>query len=399
MEQYLEFVNRLLTLPKNQHCLVFGARNTGKSTLLEKIFSSSQTMFIDLLDETEAMRFARNSNALYQIVKALPPNYTHVVLDEIQKVPKLLDTVQRLMKDTDKKFIMTGSSARKLKKGGANLLAGRAFVYNLYPLSFLELGDAFDLEHILRWGSLPQIFQCNSDHERQQFLRAYANTYLKEEIWEEHFIRQLDPFRHFLEVAAQSNAKIINFSNIARDVGVDDKTIQNYFSILEDTLIGFYLEAYQNSFRKRLSHKPKFYFFDTGIVRALTDMTSVPLRSGTSAYGEAFEHFIILECMRLNKYFNLDYRFSYLQTSAEVEIDLIVERPGKSLLCIEIKSRADVCNKDIGSFIQLTKDIPGCEAICLSQNKYPQQIEHVSVLPWQQGIQQYFTSENPGVLT
>ena len=160
---------------------------------------------------------------------------------------------------TNKKFIMTGSSARKLKKGGANLLAGRAFVFDLFPLSFLELKDKFDLEHALRWGTLPQIFQCNTDLERQQFLRAYAHTYLKEEIWEEHFIRQLDPFRRFLEVAAQCNGKIINFSNIARDVGVDKKTIQSYFSILEDTLIGFYLEPYQNSFRKRLSQKPKFY--------------------------------------------------------------------------------------------------------------------------------------------
>ncbi len=388
-----EFFNRLLILPKNQHFFLFGARNTGKSTLIEKTFNHDHTVFIDLLNEEDLLHFTRENGALYQIVKALPENISHVVLDEIQKLPKLLDTVQRLMKDTDKKFIMTGSSARKLKKGGANLLAGRAFVFNLFPLSFLELKDEFNLDHALQWGTLPQIFQCKSDQERQHFLRAYAHTYLKEEIWEEHFIRQLDPFRRFLEVAAQSNGKIINYSNIARDVGVDDKTIQSYFSILEDTLIGFYLEAYQNSFRKRLGHKPKFYFFDSGVVRALADMTSVPLRPQTSAYGEAFEHYIILECKRLAAYFNLDYRFSFLQTSSEIEIDLVVERPGKPLLCVEIKSSNNVSEKDLSQFLRLTRDIEGCEAICLSQDRFPKQIENVTVLPWQRGVKQYFSRD------
>lgn len=382
---------RLLALPKNQHFFLFGARNTGKSTLIENRFDHNHTLFIDLLDQETLLHFSHETAALYQIVTSLPDNITHVVVDEIQKLPKLLDTVQRLMKDTNKKFILTGSSARKLKKGGANLLAGRAFVFNLFPLTFLELQDSFNLDLALRFGTLPQIFQYDADQERQHFLRAYAHTYLKEEIWEEHFIRQLDPFRRFLEVAAQCNGKIINFSNIARDVGVDDKTIQSYFSILEDTLIGFYLEPHHNSFRKRLSHKPKFYFFDTGIVRALTDMTAVPLRPQTSAYGDAFEHYIILECKRLTDYFNLDYRFSFLQTGSEVEIDLVVERPAQPLLCVEIKSSNNVTEKDLTQFLRLTQDIEGCEAICLSQDRYPKQIKHVTVLPWQKGIKQYFT--------
>lgn len=385
------FLPRLLTLPQEHHFFLFGARNTGKSTLLDKSFGMEHTLFINLLDEDEMARFMRESNAFYNIVQALPDHFTHVVIDEIQKVPKLLDTVQRLMKDSNKKFIMTGSSARKLKRGGANLLAGRAFVFNLFPLSYLELGATFNLDQALRWGTLPEIFQCNSDLERQQFLRAYAHTYLKEEIWEEHFIRQIDPFRRFLEVAGQCNAKIINFLNIARDVGVDDKTIQNYFSILEDTLIGFFLEPYQNSFRKRLSQKPKFYFFDTGVVRALTNMTTVPLQLRTSHYGEVFEHWVILECMRLANYFNLDYRFSYLQTSGGAEIDLVVERPGKSLLCIEIKSSNNVADSDLTTFLRLTEELGNCEAICLSQDRYPKKIKHATVLPWQSGIKQYFT--------
>ncbi len=385
-------IPRLLTLPEDRHLFLFGARHTGKSTLIENSFSSKHTLFIDLLDDSELIRFTRDSQALPQIIQALPNTITHVVIDEVQKLPKLLNAIHKLTRDSDKKFIMTGSSARKLKRGGANLLAGRAFVFNLYPFSYLELGHAFDLDQALRWGTLPGIEQLNSDEEKQHFLRAYAHTYLKEEIWEEHYIRQLDPFRRFLEVAAQCNGKIINYSNIARDVGVDDKTIQNYFSILEDTLIGFYLDPYHDSFRKRLSQKPKFYYFDTGVVRALTEMTTVPLRLQTSAYGAAFEHYIILECMRLAKYFNLDYRFSYLQTASEVEIDLIVERPGRSLLCVEIKSSDNVNEVGLGSFLRLSKDIKGCEAICFSQDRYPKQIQHVTVLPWQQGVKQYFTS-------
>lgn len=384
-------IERLLQLPEDKHFFLFGARNTGKSTLLESRYSRQKTLFIDLLDEEELIRFTRDSRALGQIIQALPGTISHVVLDEIQRLPQLLNTIQKLMKETQKIFIMTGSSARKLKRGGANLLAGRAFVFNLYPFSYLELGDTFDLEQALRWGTLPSIYQTNTDLEKQHFLRAYAQTYLKEEIWAEHFIRELDPFRRFLEVAAQCNGKIINFANIARDVGVDDKTIQNYFSILEDTLIGFYLNPYHHSFRKRLSHKPKFYFFDTGIVRALCDMTTVPLRPQTSAYGEAYEHYIILECIRLASYFNLDYRFSYLQTAAEAEIDLIVERPGKSLLCIEIKSSINVTESDIGQFLRLTKDIKNSQAICFSQDRYPKQIHHVTVLPWKDGLKQFFT--------
>jgi predicted AAA+ superfamily ATPase len=182
---------------------------------------------------------------------------------------------------------MTGSSARKLKRGGANLLAGRAFVYHLFPFSFVEVGEMFDLEKALNWGMLPQIFATRTNDDRVRFLQAYAYTYLKEEIAAEQIVRKLGPFRRFLEVAAQCNGKIINYAKIASDVGVDDKTVKEYFLTLEDTLIGFFLEPFQHSFRKRLSHKPKFYFFDLGVTKALARTLTVELRPSTSAYGEA----------------------------------------------------------------------------------------------------------------
>ena len=285
---------------------------------------------------------------------------------------------------------MTGSSARKLKRGSANLLAGRAFIYHLFPLTSIELGSVFELDKALQWGTLPAIFACDSDVERREFLNAYSHTYLKEEIVVEQVVRNLDPFRNFLEVAAQCNGKIINYLNIARDVGVDDKTIKNYFSILEETLIGFHLNAYHGSFRKRLTTKPKFYFIDPGIVRSLSRQLSLSITPGTYEYGCVFEHFIILECMRMADYQRTDYRFSYLRTHDDAEIDLVVERPGQPLLCIEIKSSKNISREDLSAFLHLTKDIPNSEAVCFSNEVIPKQIEHVRVIPWQLGLKQYF---------
>lgn len=388
-------IPRLLKLPENQSFFLFGARGTGKSTLLSSLFKkttdSGHSLLFNLLDPSIEDRFTRNPNELKEIVLALPKETTHIILDEIQKAPKLLDVVHYLIESTDKKFILTGSSARKLKHGGANLLAGRAFVYHLYPFSYLELGNKFHLEDALHWGLLPKIFEFSTSEEKEQFLQAYALTYLKEEIWAEQFIRELDPFRSFLEVAAQMNGKIINFSKISKDVGADDKTIERYYSILEDTLIGFFLNPFQHSFRKRLSLKPKFYFFDVGAVRALSRTLSISIKSGTSAYGEMFEHFVILEAYKLASYFQTEYRLSYLKTKDDAEIDLVIERPGKPILFIEIKSTTQVRKEDLSSFIKLTQDFVECEAVCFSNDPHTKKIEDITIYPWEEGIKKYFS--------
>jgi uncharacterized protein len=369
---------------------LFGPRGTGKSTLLKKRFDHQQCLWLDLLDSSVEDRFSRQPHEFYSIVMALPKETTYVVIDEIQKVPKLLDEVHKLIEETDKLFILTGSSARKLKNGRANLLAGRAFVYHLFALSCFELGQDFDLDKALHWGTLPKIFSLKEETDMSAFLRSYSDTYLKEEIWNEQVVRKLQPFRRFLEVAAQCNGKMINYANIARDVGVDSKTIKEYFCILEDTMIGFFLEPFHNSFRKRLVEKPKFYFFDTGVVRSLSRRLSVPLLPKTFAYGEAFEHFIILEFIRLASYFQPDYCFYFIRTKADVEIDLVVERPGRPLLCIEIKSSDQINEEDIAPFIRLTRDIQDCEAIVLSQDRFMKKMEHVLCYPWYQGLTEFF---------
>jgi len=296
-------VSRLLKLPIERHLLLFGARNTGKSTLIEQFYQPLGAFYFDLLDQDLEHQLEARPNMLYDMVKALPATQRYVIIDEIQKIPALLNVVHRLMKDKDRFFIMSGSSARKLKRDGANLLAGRAFVYHLYPLTFVELGEYFNLDQALQWGTLPELLICKDDDDKKTFLMSYAHTYLKEEIASEQFVRQLAPFRRFLEVAAQCNGQIINYANLARDIHVDDKTVKAYFSLLEDTLIGYMLEPYHGSLRKRVHQKPKFYFFDTGVVRALAHQLTVPLLPSTSAYGYAFEHYIINECIRLASYY------------------------------------------------------------------------------------------------
>jgi predicted AAA+ superfamily ATPase len=387
----MRFIERLLQLPLYNSFFLFGARNTGKSSLLKHIFTVEQSFWVDLLDPELEEKFIREPNHFKQQVLALDQNIKFVIIDEIQKVPKLLNIVHQLIENTDKIFVMTGSSARKLKYGGANLLAGRAFVYNLFPFTSIELGDDANLNDILRWGSLPAVvYKMQTEEAKGRFLQAYAQNYLKEEIWLEQFIRKIEPFRKFLEVSAQANGKIINIANIAQDVGVDDKTIKQYFNILEDTLMGFMLESYHTSIRKRLHLKPKFYYFDIGVCRALSMMLHNNVEKGTSYYGEVFEHFIILECVRLANYYYPEYRFSYLRTKEDVEIDLIVERPGNKLLCIEIKSSNNIKEDKLTSFRRLVQDLGNAEAICISQESVARKIDEFLILPWQQALKTYF---------
>ena len=384
-------ISRLLQLPHDESFFLFGPRGVGKTTLLKQLPLFENSLYINLLKASEEQRFAKNPDELLFIVQELPAHITHVIIDEVQKLPKLLDLVHELIETTSKHFILTGSSARRLKHGGANLLAGRAFVYHLYPFCFLEVVSSAKLIGCLSFGMLPKIFEYATSEKKQLYLEAYTNTYLKEEIWAEQFIRELSPFRRFLEVAAQTNGKLVNFSNIARDVGVADQTIQKYFSLLEDTLLGFFLEPFQHSFRKRLSKTPKFYFFDLGVVRALTGQLNVPLVSSTSYFGELFEHFIILQCIQLASYYHRDYRFSYLKTKDDAEIDLIVERPGLPLLFIEIKSSNQVRTEQLRTIKTMSADFGICEAICLSCDTYAKNLDGIKVLPWQQGLQTYFT--------
>ncbi|MBN2383253.1 ATP-binding protein [bacterium] len=367
---------------------LFGARGTGKTTLLKKLFAPERTLWIDLLDPEQEHRYALRPGELKGQIEAGRDRFDWVVIDEIQRLPKLLDVVHATIESLGTRFALTGSSARRLKQNAVNLLAGRAFVYHLFPLTSIELGPDFDLIRALRYGTLPSLCHFQTDAERKAYLRAYALTYLKEEVWAEQLIRKLDPFRRFLPIAAQCNGEIVNYTNIARDSGADHKTVMSYFEILEDTLLGFLLEPYHTSVRKRQRQSPKFYFFDPGLVRALSGLLNVELVTSTYGFGRAFEHFVILEMVRLNEYYQKDYRFSYLLTKDGAEIDLIVERPGAATVLIELTSKDQVDERDIRTLSRFLPDFPGAEAFCLSRDQVPKRLGNILAIPWQDGLKQ-----------
>jgi predicted AAA+ superfamily ATPase len=372
---------------------IFGARGTGKSTLVKDLLSKSKTWVIDLLNADELEHFSLHPQALAQEALARKSEIEWILVDEVQKLPKLLDVVHSIMENHNTrhiKFALTGSSARKLKIVGANLLAGRAFVNEFYPLTYRELGDQFDLLTAVNFGTLPKISSLNSDLERKEYLRTYSRTYLKEEVWDERLVQNLDPFRKFLEVAAQSNGTIVNYSNVAKQTGVDDKTVKKYFEILADTFLGFYLESYHKSVRAQQILSPKFYLFDTGVKRSMEGMLNVPVAPRTYSFGRAFEHFILCECHRLNSYLRLDYKFSYLKTKSDLEIDLIIERPGQSIVIVEIKSTDASTEDDTSVLKQFIDDFPDAIYRVWSNDHRSLQYGDIKAVHWEKGLAEVF---------
>ncbi|MCZ0932558.1 MAG: AAA family ATPase [Oligoflexia bacterium] len=370
---------------------ILGPRGSGKSTLIKQKYSKN-SLYIDFLDPQIEDRYRLSPSALKQEL-AGQPQLKRVIIDEVQKLPRILDVAHQLIEEKNIQFILSGSSARKLKRGGANLLAGRAFIFYLHPFTSLELGPQFNLNEALCWGLLPRQFNLKNNGDKEEYLKAYALTYLKEEIQMEQIVRKLRPFRKFLEVAAQMNAKVINYSKIARDIGVDTSTVQNYYSILEETLVGFYLRPYHTSIRKSQRLSPKFYLFDTGVCRALKGTLHIPLLPQTYDFGEAFEHFIILEIIKLAEYNRKNWKYFYLLTKDGAEIDLIIDRPGETTLCIKIKSSARVTESDVRNLIQLGADIPKSNLYCFSRDTVRKRIQNVLCLEWQKGISEIFQKD------
>jgi predicted AAA+ superfamily ATPase len=384
-----EELKRLCYLPEQNSFFLFGARGTGKTTLLRQSSFLSTALWIDLLDSETEESYALRPGLLQEQAEALPEG-SWIVIDEVQKLPKLLDQVHLILGRRRIYFALTGSSSRKIKRGGADLLAGRSWTFHLFPFTTRELGSTFDLDQALAWGTLPQLNQLVTPTDRARYLRSYTHTYLKEEILVEQLVRNLDPFRLFLPLAAQMDTQMVNYSNIARDTGVDYKTIQNYYQILVETNLGIFLEPFGRSVRKVQYQSPKFYFFDTGVKRALQRRLTVPLQDRTSEYGEAFESWFLTECHRLNHYLELDYAFSYLRTKDDVEVDLVIDRPGQALVLVEIKSAAVVDERHIRNLVRFQDDFPDAELICAARVPQAQKMGRVLVLPWQEALDRLF---------
>jgi predicted AAA+ superfamily ATPase len=381
-------VKRILTLPNNNSFFLFGARQTGKSTLVNEFLGNQNAIEINLLEDDQFEKYSKRPSTLRDEVEAREHGVSKVFIDEIQKVPQLLDEVQALLFKYEREieFCMSGSSARKLKSAGANLLAGRAWTFNLYPLTHLELGNKFSLDKVLRFGSLPSVALMESEQDITRTLKSYVETYLKEEIQRETEIRNIGGFLRFLQIAADLNGELLNFSDIGRDAGISYATAKSYFQVLEDTLIGNFLLPYSGKVVKRLKRAPKFYFFDLGVKRSLEKKLSVAVEPRTTEYGKCFEHFLINEILHLSRYKELEDDFSYYQTSNSAEVDLIIKKPDGAIFAIEIKSGENPGPGSFRGLYSFKELFPKANLICACNSRQDQKRGDVLVVPWKELI-------------
>ena len=331
----VDIIPRLLQKPERSFFL-FGPRGTGKSTWLQQVLPDA--LRLDLLDASLFLDLSRDPHLLEAMVGNRPEN-SWVVLDEIQKVPTLLDEVHRLMEARRWRFALCGSSARKLRRGGANLLAGRALTLSMEGFSAAEVAETFDLDLALNWGLMPMVH--NEPDYAADILTAYVNTYLKEELQAEGLIRNVPPFLRFMAVAGQINGQALNVQNIAREAAVARSTVDTYFAILNDTLVGHILPAWRPGLKVREAAQPKFYWFDPGVARAAAGMLRDP--ADRPWQGTALETLLYHEIRVYNEISGKHRRIAYYRTPAGVEVDFIIEtaqRRQKSpsrVVAIEVK--------------------------------------------------------------
>lgn len=341
---------RLIELP-NQSFFLFGPRGTGKSMWLSQTLPDA--LAIDLLKSSAFLAYQRDPSLLAREAAALEPG-SWIVIDEVQKLPALLDEVHALLfaNRQGHRFALSGSSARKLKQSNANMLAGRVWTKRMFPLSPLEMGEDFQLEAALRYGQLPLSVTADSTADRIEFLDAYVETYLREEIWQEALVRHLDRFHRFLSVTALVGGQLLNISNVAREVGVARSTVQGYFSILEDTLLGWQLPAWRKRAKVKEVAHPKFYLFDCGVQRALAGLhRDAP---SSAERGVLFETWLLNEFRALNAWGSQGAEFFYWRTESGNEVDLIWKR-GHRATGIEIKASTtwkEPFNKGLRTLLQ-----------------------------------------------
>jgi predicted AAA+ superfamily ATPase len=364
---------RSLELPRAgaETFFLWGPRQTGKSTLLRQTYP--QAFWLDLLKADEYRRYVERPEFLRQELDGtnLP---TQIVIDEVQKVPHLLDEVHWLHENRGLRFALCGSSARKVRHGAANLLGGRAVRYQLFGLTASELGQAFDIDRLLNHGYLPRVYEAD---RAQRLLASYVGDYLKEEVAAEGLVRNLPAFSGFLNAAALSDGDIVNFSNIARDCAVSSPTVKGYFEVLEDTLLGRWLPAYTRRPKRRVVLSPKFYFSDVGVVNYLAKRGTLAL--GGELYGKAFENWLFHELVAHDAYRETFADLSYWRLTTGVEVDFIV---GNMAVAIEAKATARVTSDHLRGLRQLAIEWPKARRIVACfESKRRKTEDGIEILP------------------
>ena len=379
----MEFLRDLKLGGLKESAFLFGPRMTGKSTLLRSLKAS---LYIDLLNPEIELELRQTPRLFWEQIQTQRKGAL-IIVDEVQRVPALLDYVQMGIVELGLQFILSGSSARKLKRGGANLLGGRALDLKLHPLTARELGDKFNIDLALQFGTLPKISQLILSKDAQgarRMLQSYYTTYIKEEIQAEALTRNVGAFQRFINVAAQDNGQVIEFSNVSRECSVPDTTVKGYYTILEDTLIGEFLWPWDRSERKKA--RPKFYFFDCGVVRAIQNRLNDP--PSPLERGVLFETWFFRELIKYRDAGAREHVFSFWREGTH-EIDILVEGGHGPLLAIECKSgRTDIRRSTVEAFRKRFPSVPLIVA-SLTDRVSRRLAMGVDVIPWKDALERY----------
>jgi uncharacterized protein len=356
-----------------QSFFLFGPRGTGKSTWLKQHYKDA--VFVDLLAPEVYRAFSAKPERLRELTEAQEPGKT-IVLDEIQKLPQLLDVVHQLMEQhAGWRFVLTGSSARKLKRSGVDLLAGRAVVKTMHPFMAAELGELFSLEDAFRIGMLPLV---NDSRNPQEAINAYVAVYLREEVQMEGMVRNIGAFSRFLESASLSHGGLLNIANIARDSQVERKTVEGYVSILEDLLLAFRIPVFTRRAKRRLSSHPKFYYFDSGVFRSVRP--AGPLDAPQEIDGAALEGLVAQHLRAWNAYRRDECNLYFWRTKSGNEVDFVLY--GKDTFCaIEVKNTEKIHPKMLNGLLAFQKDYPEADTCLLYRGKNRLKIRNILCLP------------------
>lgn len=374
----MKLFKRLLNLPLEgkSSFFLFGPRGTGKTSWIKEHLPES--LYLDLLDFSLYSSLSANPNRLENL---LPPNYTDwIIIDEVQRIPALLNEVHRLIEHRKLRFLLTGSSARSLRKQGVNLLAGRALRYHMHPLTIQEIGPTFDLVHTLKYGLLPMAV---THEDPKKYLESYVQTYLREEVLQEGLTRNIGSFTRFLEVASFSQGNVLNFSEIARELSLNRLIVANYFDILDDLLLSIRLNPFtQRAKRKIIAHQ-KFYFFDAGVYRALRPMG--PLDTTEESEGAGLETIFLQSLQAINDYLELGYTIYFWRTATGQEVDFVLYGP-RGLHAFEIKRGSTITNKAFKGLKAFKEDYPEAILHLLYLGKHKEYHGDIEVLPFEEAL-------------
>jgi len=364
-----------IELPARQSAFLWGPRKTGKTTLLKQRFPKS--IIYDFLKTDFFLAVIKNPALLREQILSQPRELLKepIIIDEVQKIPAVLDEVHWLIENKGLRFILCGSSARKLKRGQANLLGGRAWRYELFPLVSKEIKD-FDLSRALNHGLIPQHYlQDNA----AKSIKAYVQDYLREEVFHEGLVRNIPAFSRFFDAIAYSLGEITNYSNIARDCGVDSKTVREYYQILVDTLLGRFVEPFKKRHNRGVILKaPKFYLFDVGVAGAVTKRHGV--EDGGELFGKAFENFIFMEMVAYRAYHELDFEINYWRTKSGLEVDFILNG---GEIAVEVKGSRRVDKNDLHGMLAFKEEYKPKKNLIVGREQGRRLVAGINIIPWQ----------------